>query len=604
MFREYMVSSILVVSLLCFVSVWAESHTAYVYDINGRHVATVQTHETIDRACIRFVRPTGGGTPRGWEDSVPLGIYVLLSEGVFENEAIIWGDREFGFEDVTDIYLPSEEWSALDVEVADLDRDGHLDIVFSRSEYACAGAHTSFPPRIWIQTIDGTFVDETEARCPAFAMPSWDVELFDADADGDTDIFLGGIDPSNYSPAVLLINDGNGVFSNESNERLPEIQRYSFVYRVQAGLIDDNDSIDLAMIIVPDPYNPDWLYGPEIWLNDGLGHFARDTEGRFPGGEYGFLDLLLDDIDNDSLNDLLFANIGIIFSDENGNPVDTLSGRTACYRNLGDGFFADETEERLPEVSTLTRGLSLSDIDADGDMDLLEVGLTIMGQPISVFLNDGTGHYSVSEFAFPDFVTWINEAEFGFLNDDEFPDLFMANVEPGAISSDYLFVNDGNGGFTDVSDLLPDRLDFSVACALFDHRDDSDIDILTANCGTGPGNNDLFGQNTLDQNLLNDSAGVRDDPLIAADTFRLSEISPNPLTNSTALHYSVPQASHVTLTIVDISGRRVATLVDGRRPAGDHTTTWRPSDLASGVYSCHLRADGQARAVRRIVVVR
>lgn len=74
--------------------------------------------------------------------------------------------------------------------------------------------------------------------------------------------------------------------------------------------------------------------------------------------------------------------------------------------------------------------------------------------------------------------------------------------------------------------------------------------------------------------------------------------APNPLNPATVIRYTVSAAGPVRLTIHDIAGRRVATLVEGNRDAGEHVATWRGRDasgrpLPSGVYLLRLVTGGE-----------
>ncbi|HMB68936.1 MAG TPA: FlgD immunoglobulin-like domain containing protein, partial [bacterium] len=89
-------------------------------------------------------------------------------------------------------------------------------------------------------------------------------------------------------------------------------------------------------------------------------------------------------------------------------------------------------------------------------------------------------------------------------------------------------------------------------------------------------------------------AGVREDGL------RLDAPRPNPSRGTAALVYSLPADSHVRLEIHDAGGRRVATVVDGRRPAGRHRATWDGRDsagtpVAAGVYFARLSTGDRTR---------
>lgn len=89
---------------------------------------------------------------------------------------------------------------------------------------------------------------------------------------------------------------------------------------------------------------------------------------------------------------------------------------------------------------------------------------------------------------------------------------------------------------------------------------------------------------------------------------RLAAPAPNPMRTETALAYALSRESAVRLEIVDVSGRRVATLVSGRQPAGGWSVPWRGVDdggrqVASGIYFARLIVDGEPRS-RRLTLVR
>jgi hypothetical protein len=73
-------------------------------------------------------------------------------------------------------------------------------------------------------------------------------------------------------------------------------------------------------------------------------------------------------------------------------------------------------------------------------------------------------------------------------------------------------------------------------------------------------------------------------------TYSLHQNYPNPFNPTTTIRYSIPNAARVTLSVYDISGRLVTTLVDGWRDAGAHEVTFDASDLVSGIYLYRLEA--------------
>ena len=86
--------------------------------------------------------------------------------------------------------------------------------------------------------------------------------------------------------------------------------------------------------------------------------------------------------------------------------------------------------------------------------------------------------------------------------------------------------------------------------------------------------------------------------------FTLEQNYPNPFNPSTTIGYQLPYPAPVTLTIHDLRGRQVATLVAQVKPTGYHTVTWDGvtdggEAVGSGVYLYRLQA-GALRQVRRM----
>ena len=84
----------------------------------------------------------------------------------------------------------------------------------------------------------------------------------------------------------------------------------------------------------------------------------------------------------------------------------------------------------------------------------------------------------------------------------------------------------------------------------------------------------------------------------------LSQNYPNPFgEDPTTISFSLTASGPVTLSVFNVLGQEVATLVDGVRPAGDHTVTFDGAGLASGVYVYRLTA-GDRTTQRRMTIVR
>lgn len=82
----------------------------------------------------------------------------------------------------------------------------------------------------------------------------------------------------------------------------------------------------------------------------------------------------------------------------------------------------------------------------------------------------------------------------------------------------------------------------------------------------------------------------------------LDQNYPNPFNPTTAISFSLPARSYVTLKVFDVLGREVSTLASEELPAGRHTKQWKPESLSSGVYFYRLQADSFVETKKAIFV--
>lgn len=86
------------------------------------------------------------------------------------------------------------------------------------------------------------------------------------------------------------------------------------------------------------------------------------------------------------------------------------------------------------------------------------------------------------------------------------------------------------------------------------------------------------------------------------NTFQLQQNYPNPFNPSTNIKFEIPQASKVSLTVYNMLGQRVATLVNEQRPAGFYELSFDASALASGTYIYRLEAGGKVATQKMMLI--
>jgi hypothetical protein len=104
---------------------------------------------------------------------------------------------------------------------------------------------------------------------------------------------------------------------------------------------------------------------------------------------------------------------------------------------------------------------------------------------------------------------------------------------------------------------------------------------------------------------------VKTGPELAAESreellpeeYALHQNYPNPFNPSTRISYELTRTRHVALTVYDVLGREVATLVDGMQTTGNHNATFDGSELASGIYLCRLQI-GEWSQTRKLVLLK
>jgi len=69
------------------------------------------------------------------------------------------------------------------------------------------------------------------------------------------------------------------------------------------------------------------------------------------------------------------------------------------------------------------------------------------------------------------------------------------------------------------------------------------------------------------------------------------------------LNYELASAARVSLTIYDLAGREVSTLVAAPQSAGRHNVDWNAANMPSGIYLARLNA-GSLSQTQKLVLLK
>ena len=79
---------------------------------------------------------------------------------------------------------------------------------------------------------------------------------------------------------------------------------------------------------------------------------------------------------------------------------------------------------------------------------------------------------------------------------------------------------------------------------------------------------------------------------------------PNPFNPTTRIPYSLSERARVMLTVYDVAGREISTLIDRNEEAGLHFAEFNASHLASGAYLYRLQVGGRVVDVKKALLMR
>lgn len=284
--------------------------------------------------------------------------FSLSSEGAKSDLLLI--NNGGILEDMTATYAPemiSNPSFARDLVIEDLDGDGWKDIVIANTfdqqpiYYANLGEDGGGN---WLG-----FADETATHLPMltefspFFCAIW---AGDIDGEGSPDLYIinycpggGGCTARDY----LLINDGSGVFTDETAARMGDLRNSAFGTAVQIEDMDndgDNDLVKISTLFGVAPWNDSGCF---VLFNDGTGNFTN-WQNVAPFAPYMFE---IGDYNGDGMKDIFVVDDGSDYClIMNSFVVDNSLSMTLTTTASGVGGFGGNVHR--------------ADLDNDGDDDI------------------------------------------------------------------------------------------------------------------------------------------------------------------------------------------------------------------------------------------
>jgi hypothetical protein len=165
------------------------------------------------------------------------------------------------------------------------------------------------------------------------------------------------------------------------------------------------------------------------------------------------------------------------------------------FMGSATGEWTDGSEARLPAENDKAVGATPIDIDDDGDIDIF---VAVMNAPNRVLINDGTGHFSLSDSPWLAAQTRLSQGSaWGDVDGDGDLDVFVSQytnwspewlvevpTAPTEAPHDVFWINQGDGNFENADHSLVGfdaASAFTFTAGFWDRDDDADLDLLIIN---------------------------------------------------------------------------------------------------------------------------
>ena len=355
------------------------------------------------------------------------------------------------------------------IAFSDMDNDGDEDVLIT----GVTGG-SAYITKLYINNGLGVFTEVVGS--PFVGVGQGSIAFSDVDNDGDEDVLITGREQGNVSIIKLYTNDGLGNFI------VVDLNSFDGVSNGSIAFTDvDNDGDEDVLITGLDQAN---VHITELHTNDGFGNFTEVIGTPFVGVTYG--SIAFSDVDNDGDEDVLITGVGQA----------NVSIITKLYTNDGLGNFTELIG--TPFVAVGDASIAFSDVDNDGDEDVLITGHDgLSGIPnAKLYTNDGLGVFT-EVIGTPFVAVGHSSIAFSDVDNDGDEDVLITGATGNSPHITKLYINNGLGVFTEIVGTPFVGVYFS-SIAFSDVDNDGDEDVLiTGATGNSPHITKLYINNGL-----------------------------------------------------------------------------------------------------------
>jgi hypothetical protein len=319
---------------------------------------------------------------------------LATARGFNDQLRLFLADGRGGFVDHTGAAGLNGVVGGLNTVHADYDNDGFEDVLILRGGWL--GAEGTHPNSLLKNNGDGTFEDVTARAGLLSYRPTQTAAWGDFNNDGWVDLFVGnetGPSGGGSGHSELYVNNGDGTFTEVAQRAGISVRE--FVKAVAWGDVDNDGLPDLYISVLDRPN--------KLYLNRG-GTTLDDWRFEEVGASAGVQESVRSfpvffwDYDNDGWEDLFVAGFDPMLAEmaPGETAVQYLGGPTRAeknrlYHNNGDGTFTDVAPEVGLDLSLWAMGINFGDLNNDGYPDIyVGTGTPFMTSilPNRMFLNE------------------------------------------------------------------------------------------------------------------------------------------------------------------------------------------------------------------------